>query len=86
MYLEMKIMVKTSIKAKEDQTDKTIKTCKGIQTMAIQQPGKVVKGIQIMDIQQPGKMVTWIDANIQIVHLFKQDQPPPKRTRTQTEI
>ena len=55
MYLEMKIMVKTSIKAKEDQTDKTIKTC---------------KGIQIMDIQQPGKVVIWIDTIIQIVHLF----------------
>ena len=70
MYLETKIMVKTLTKTKEDQKDKTINTCKGIQIMDIQQPGKVVKGIQIMDIQQPGKMVTWIDANIQIVHLF----------------
>ena len=55
MKLEMENMVQTITKTKEDQKDKKTKTCRGIQTR---------------EIQQPGKTIIWIDANIQIIHLF----------------
>ena len=45
MYLEMINMAKTITKNKKDQTDKTIKTCRGTQIWGIQKPGKTIKWI-----------------------------------------